>query len=650
MIKQSTIERITATARVDEVIDDFVTLRRRGVNMIGLCPFHDEKTPSFIVSPAKNIYKCFGCGRGGDSVRFMMEHESMTYPEALRYLAQKYNIEIEETQDTAEEKAIKDLKASYLIINEFARDYYQKQLFETNEGRAVGLSYFRERGYNEATIKKFHLGYIGDGRDDFTKYAVAKKFNLEFLKALGFTSKMGHDFFRSRVMFAIHNLSGKVIGFAGRTLSSSKKVPKYINSPETDIYNKRKILYGMYYAKSAIRKNDECILVEGYTDVITLHQHGLENVVASSGTSLTVEQISLIRRFTPNIKIIYDGDAAGIKASLRGLDLVLEQGLNVKLVPLPEGEDPDSFMKSMGLAGFSQFIQENEKDFLIFKTELLLDEAQDDPIKKSIVLKDIVVSLAKIKDSIKRQIYVQKCSGMMGIAEHLIISEINKVIRSEIKQRKAKIDREARHRESKFNDFVTPDRTSPVQSRLVTGDDYQERDILRVLICFGNEIFDSESGMTVAKFIFDHAGEYMAEANNDFYREVFDMIFRDYEQKGTINIDALKSNKDERIRNLTIDFLTTPYTYAKWEERGMYLHTQPLPEENFVRDATQAVKRLLLRKCDLVIKEAESKILELSSDPNQDHDEELAIYMEVHREATKERAAIAKDLGSVFLK
>lgn len=354
MITQKTIQEVMNTAKVEDVVGDFVNLRRRGVNLIGNCPFHDEKTPSFTVSPSKNIYKCFGCGKAGDPVRFIMDHEHISFPESIRFLAQKYRIEVEETEQTAQEIENKHIIDSYYIVNQFAKDYYTDVLFNRVEGKNIGLSYFKERGFREATIKKFQLGYATDDRDEFTKKAIDKKFNIEHLRTLGLTTKSDVDFFRARVMFTIHNISGKVVAFAGRTLSSDKKQPKYINSPESDIYNKRAVLYGLYFAKEAIRKQDECILVEGYTDVISLHQGGIENVVASSGTSLTKEQIRLVKRYTPNIKIIYDGDQAGIKAALRGLDLVLESDLNVKLVLLPDGHDPDSFLASQGSDAFNQ--------------------------------------------------------------------------------------------------------------------------------------------------------------------------------------------------------------------------------------------------------------------------------------------------------
>jgi len=651
MIKQSTIEQIMSTAKVEEVIEQFVNLKRRGVNMIGNCPFHDEKTPSFTVSPAKNIYKCFGCGKAGDPVRFIMDHEAMNYPEALRYLAGKYNIEIEETVNTAEEMAVKELTASYFIINEFAQQYFENALFNTNEGKSVGLSYFKERGYNESIIKKFQLGYTTGDKNDFTKTAIAKRYNAEYLKKLGLTSQYDNDFFRSRVMFTIHNLSGKVIAFAGRTLSQDKKTPKYINSPETDIYTKRKVLYGMYFAKQSIRKEDECIMVEGYTDVITLHQYGLENVVASSGTSLTVEQIGLVKRYTPNIKIIYDGDTAGVKAALRGLDLVLEQDMNVRLVLLPDGEDPDSYLKKVGIEAFRQYLTDNEEDFLFFKTNLLLKEAGDDPIRKTKVLKDIVQSIAKIPDMIKKSLYIKKCSAMMDISEEILVNETNKVIKANHKQQRMIAERNApKFDEDQFISKTT--QTNPSQTKqikqVVTGDDYQEKDILRILLTHGNLQYKQENSATVADFIFSNIKDDFENFDNELFKRMVLLAYEQHQSTGKIALETFTSSEDEHIRNLTIDFLASPYVYASWEEKGLFFQTQKAPEENQERDATQAVMRFHLRKYDKKVKLLEAKVKELS-EAEGDHPD-LLTYLRAYKKVVTDRAELAENLGSVFLK
>ncbi len=651
MIKQTTIEQIISTVKVEEVIEDFVNLKRRGVNMIGNCPFHDEKTPSFTVSPAKNIYKCFGCGKAGDSVRFMMDHDAMSYPEALRYLANKYNIEIEETVNTAEEKAVKELTSSYYIINDFAQSYFQNSLFNTNEGKSVGLSYFKDRGYNENIIKKFGLGFTTSDKNDFTKTAISKKYNVEFLKKLGLTSQYDNDFFRSRVMFTIHNLSGKVIAFAGRTLSQDKKTPKYINSPETDIYNKRKVLYGLYFAKQAIRKVDECIMVEGYTDVITLHQYGIDNAVASSGTSLTVEQINLVKRYTPNIKIIYDGDTAGVKAAMRGLDLVLEQDMNVRLVMLPDGEDPDSYLKKVGIEEFRKYLKEKEQDFLFFKTTLLLSEAGDDPIRKSKVLKDIVQSIAKIPDNIKKQLYIQKCSTMMGISEEILVGETNKVIRANQKQQKFKQKRNTPPiDDSAFISQPKQPRGTQIgqAKQIVTGDDYQEKDVLRVLISHGNQLLNEDSDLLVCSFIIDNVKDEIQHFDNELIKSMFNMAIKQFESNGKIDINAFVTSEDETIRNMAIDFLADPYVYASWEEKGLQFQTQKDPENNQEKDAIQSIKRFLFRKQGKRIKQLEAKIKELSLTPGSET--ELVRYIKAYKIVQSQRTKMAEELGSVFLK
>ncbi|HKI89565.1 MAG TPA: DNA primase, partial [Draconibacterium sp.] len=375
VIDHATIERILDAAEITDVVSDFVTLRKRGVNMLGLCPFHNEKTPSFTVSPAKGIFKCFGCGKGGNSVNFIMEHENLSYPEALKWLAKKYHIDVVEEEETEEQKQLKDERESLMIVSGFAQKFFTRYLWEENEGRTIGLSYFRERSFRDDILKKFEVGFAPDGKTPFTEAAQKQGYKIDFLEKTGLTIVRDdwiRDRFAGRVMFPIHNLAGRVIAFGGRILKEDKKTAKYLNSPESEIYHKSKVLYGIFQAKREITRNEKCYLVEGYTDVLSMHQAGIENVVASSGTALTTDQIRLIKRFTPNITIIYDGDEAGIKASLRGIDLVLEEGMNVKVLLLPEGEDPDSFAKKMGASAYLKYIQENETDFIQFKTRLLL--------------------------------------------------------------------------------------------------------------------------------------------------------------------------------------------------------------------------------------------------------------------------------------
>ena len=431
MIDQPTIDRILDAANIVDVVSEFVTLRKRGINYVGLCPFHTDKTPSFYVSPAKNICKCFACGEGGTAVHFIMKHEQLNYFDALRYLAKKYNIEIQERELTDKEKQRKSDRESMLIVNSWAQQYFTTQLYEHVEGKTVGLRYFAERGFREDTIRKFQLGYSLDKRDALYKEATKNGYKKEFLEKTGLVIAYDNggvnDRFRGRVIFPVHTLSGKVVAFGGRVLKKDEKTAKYVNSPESEIYHKSNELYGIYFAKQAIVKEDRCFLVEGYTDVISMHQAGIENVVASSGTALTQGQIRLIHRFTSNITVLYDGDAASIKAALRGIDLLLEDGMNVKVVLLPDGEDPDSFARKHNASQFSEFIKQSETDFIRFKTRLLLDDAGTDPIKRSALITDIIRTVAIIPDNIARSIYIRECSAMMEIDEQVLLNEVNKI-------------------------------------------------------------------------------------------------------------------------------------------------------------------------------------------------------------------------------
>jgi DNA primase len=647
MITQKTINDVMTTARIEDVVSDFVNLRRRGVNLIGNCPFHDEKTPSFNVSPTRNIYKCFGCGKGGDSVRFIIEHEKMSFPDAIRFLAEKYNIVIKETENTAEQKEQKLVTDSLYIVNDFARDHFVNTLFERTEGRQIGMSYFKERGFLDGTIKKFQLGYATDERDDFTRKAIDKKYNIDILHALGLVSKNDIDFFRSRVMFTIHNVSGKVVAFAGRTLSADKKIPKYVNSPESEIYNKRAVLYGLYFAKEAIRKNEECIIVEGYTDVITLHQGGIENVVAASGTSLTVEQIKLIKRFTPNIKIIFDGDPAGIKAALRGLDLVLEADMNVKLVLLPENEDPDSFLAKRGPQGFQEYLSENEEDFLFFKTKLLLNEVGNDPIKKTLAIKDIVGSIAKIPDTFKRTLYIRQCSGMLELAENILIDEVNKLIKADQKNKRLHLS----------DNNYDPDRdseewlkssirlSSNEQPVYIINDAYQERAVCDILINFGEKIYDETQNITVAAYILENVTELLDGFDIPLYAKIIRDSIEAIAAEKPLNHQYFTSHIDVEIQNFAIDVLTSPYVYANWARKEITLQTQKFPEENYVRDSTNAMQRLQFCKSRMTIKSLKEK-LDSATKEYKESDEYL-IDIKVLQVLIQQRNELAGILGTV---
>lgn len=431
MIDQVTIERILDAAEITEVVSDFVVLKKRGVNYLGLCPFHNEKTPSFTVSPSKGIFKCFGCGKGGTAVNFIMEHESLTYPEALKYLARKFHIDVVEKEESEEEKQQKDDRESMMIVSGFAQKYFSRYLWEEPEGRQVGLSYFRERGFRDDIIRKFELGYCPDGKSTFTEAAQKEGYRMEYLEKTGLTIRREEwirDRFGGRVMFPIHNIAGRVTGFGGRILISKPDTAKYLNSPESEIYHKSRIVYGIFHAKREIARADKCFLVEGYTDVLSLHQSGIENVVASSGTALTHDQIRLIRRFSSNITILYDGDEAGIKASLRGIDLVLEEGMNVKVLLLPQGEDPDSFARKHSSSELLKFISENETDFIRFKTTLLLREAGSDPMARARLISEVIRSVAVIPDPVARSVYIRECSRQLDVEEALLYSEVRKIL------------------------------------------------------------------------------------------------------------------------------------------------------------------------------------------------------------------------------
>jgi DNA primase len=645
MITNKSINEVISAAKIEEVVQDFVNLKRRGVNFIGNCPFHDEKTPSFNVNPTRNIYKCFGCGVGGDPVKFIMEHEKLSFYETIKYLGNKYRIEIEETENTSEEKEAKQLQDSLYIVNDFAKDFFQNNIWNRQEGKAIGLSYFKERGYREATIQKWNLGFALDSKDELTQAAIQKKYNIENLRACGLTTSVDADFFRSRVMFTIHNISGKVVAFAGRTLLQDKKIPKYINSPESAIYSKRTVLYGLYFAKDSIRKLDECILVEGYTDVISLHQAGIDNVVAASGTSLTMEQIRLIKRFTSNIKMIFDGDAAGVKAALRGMDLVIEADMNVKLVMLPNKEDPDSYLSSVGPQKFSEYLDTNSEDFVLFKTKTLLQDVGDDPIKKAGVIKDIVSSIAKIPDAFKRTVYIRHCASLLELAEDILITETNKLIRTAQKNKAlSQSQTDETHPDANSEHWLIPTtKLSKENPIILFNDAFVERDICRILLNFGNEFYDKENGILIKDFIIVNVEDFI----NDFHIALYRKIIEAYMTHKDIDQNYFIRHDDEEIQQFAINILSTPYTYADWEKREMFLQTQVMPEINFINDSTSAILRFQLRKAKTVIKSLEAKLA--SEDISYRESEDFSIDLKVMQELIKERNLLAEKLGTVIL-
>ena len=634
MINPQTIDSILETAQIEEVVGDFVDLKKRGVNLIGLCPFHNEKTPSFTVSPSKGIFKCFGCGQAGNSVKFLMEHEHYSYPEALRYLAKKYNIEIEETAQDKEAALIEDQRESFYIITNFAQKYYQDNLFENEDGRAIGLSYFKERGFREDIIKKFQLGFSLDEYSAFTDKALQLGYQAEYLQALGLTSEKNgkyYDFFRGRVLFTIHNLSGKVIAFAGRTLSKEKNIPKYINSPETPIYNKSKVLYGMHFAKNAIRQQNECFLVEGYTDVISLHQNGIENVVASSGTSLTIEQIRLIKRYTPNITILYDGDLAGIKAATRGLDLVLEEGLNVKIVMLPENEDPDSFIRLVGATEFKAFVKDKGKDFIFFKVGTMVEETRHDPVKKTELIQDIVQTISKIPDPIKRSLYIRECSQIMSVSEQLLINEVNKATRQKLQKNAPK--EEIQILQDQYTEAL------PKQEKPQSSTEYQERDIVRLLLEYGDK--EMEDGLTVTEFILSELNDF--EFENPLYQQISDIFHEQLEQGVVPEQKFFVNHPDPVIATNAINLVTDAYEISKnWEKK----HEIVIPDRgaNFKKDVQSAILRLQLKRVNGYIKR---NIDEMRATKN---DDELRKLMTVRVELDRMKSTLADKLNTVIIK
>jgi len=585
MIPKETIDNIFESAHIEEVVGDYVVLKKRGANMLGLCPFHDEKTPSFTVSPAKGIYKCFGCGKGGNSVNFVMDHEHFSYPEALRHLAKRFGIEVEEEEMSPEQQQEYNERESLYIVSQFAEDYFVKQLHESEEGQAIGLSYFKERGFTEETIKKFKLGYSPDSWEAFSDAAKSAGYKEEYLKATGLSKEKNgklFDGYKGRVIFPIHNLSGRPIGFGGRTLKTDKRTPKYINSPECEIYNKRKVLYGIFYARKGIAQDDNCYLVEGYTDVISMHQAGVENVVASSGTSLTPDQIRLISRYTKNITILFDGDTAGIKASFRGIDLILEEGMNVKVVLFPEGADPDSYAKSHTTEQLKEFIEGNAKDFLVFKTDLLLSDTEGDPIKKAALIREIVASIAIIPDFITRSVYVKECSAILDIPEEALINELNKTRKNQLNKRKP--GRAPHPDEPPFFDpgeqslSPTP---APRQGESKSTVSYQELDLVRVLLLHGPKVVSVqvlneqdeqvEQEVRIADFIISEILGDQLEMEDALHGKIVAAFVEAQEQGEVMEGKKLVNHEDEAIRELCTELLSDRHELHNWEKRDIFV-------------------------------------------------------------------------------
>ena len=634
MIDHATIERILDSAEITDVVSDFVTLRKRGVNMLGLCPFHNEKTPSFTVSPAKGIFKCFGCGKGGNSVNFIMEHENLTYPEALKWLAKKYNIDVIEQEDTEEEKQLKDERESLMIVSSFAQKYFTRFLWEENEGRTIGLSYFRERSFRDDILKKFEVGFAPDGKTPFTDAAQKEGYKIEFLEKTGLTIKRDdwlRDRFAGRVIFPIHNIAGRVIAFGGRILKEDKNTAKYLNSPESEIYHKSKVLYGIFQAKREITKTDRCYLVEGYTDVISMHQAGIENVVASSGTALTVDQIRLIKRFTSNITIIYDGDEAGIKASLRGIDLVLEEGMNVKVLLLPNGEDPDSFAKKMGASGYHDYIQKNETDFIQFKTKLLLKETDNDPVARARLISDVIRSVAVIPDNITRSVYIRECSKLLNVNEEVLYTEVRK-------QKRKQSDDNARSEIRETARKPVTGQTEKSVSKSAGEFIEEELVFLRFLMKYCNTpLFEEENEDTnqvefwsVAKYMIYELEKDDLISENVLFQKIFDEVKANLE---TPDFDPWKYfvyHTDGEISKLTTDLLSEKFIESNiWKKGGGFTESE---EEIIDWLIPKIIYEYKARKISLMLPQIEEEIS--AAYKNNDFDkviEEQSKYMNLKR-------------------
>jgi DNA primase len=592
LIPKFTIDKIIDAARVEDVIGDFITLKKRGANLLGLCPFHGEKSPSFTVSPAKGIYKCFGCGKSGTAVNFIMDHESLSYPEALKYLANKYGLEVIEKEVSVEEKAQQNEKESLYIVMQYAQKYFTDLLLNDDMGRSVGLGYFVERGFTQTIIDKFQLGYSSEERRKFSETAVKNGYKPEYLVKTGMSILSNNhvegtpitvseifDRYTGRVMFPIHNISGKVIGFGGRILISDKKLAKYINSPQTDIYDKSKTLYGLFQAKKQIVQDDNCYLVEGYTDVISMHQSGIENVVASSGTSLTVDQIKLIHRFTKNITILYDGDVAGIKASFRGIDLILEEGMNVRVLLFPDGDDPDSYSKKVTNEEFKEFIKNNSKDFISFKTSLLYKEVENDPIRRAELIKDIVESISVIPDAINRSVYVKECSKIMDISEQILQIEINKLIRKKAGKQSTK---DNNHPQENYGGHEAPpeelfEEQTPAPDPVL---DHEEKELLRMMMQYGNVLVDVEAEdtdmvsqsfqLTVCEFVIFELWRDDLQFINPVYQMVLDEFQHELESGNIPTMQTFTHHSNPAISQVAIDFASFAESVSpQWEKFGV---------------------------------------------------------------------------------
>ncbi len=668
LIHKEDIDKIFEAARVEEVVGDYVTLKKRGVNLTGLCPFHDEKTPSFYVSPVKGIYKCFGCGKGGHAINFVMEKELMSYPDALRHLAKKYNIHIVEEEQSPEQLQSQNDRESLFVVSSFAQKNFSENLYDTDEGKSIGLGYFKERGFREDIIQKFQLGYCLTNRSAFTDLAVKTGYKSEYLVKAGLTLEYKNenlsssnedaeipasiekaaskllDRFWGRVMFPIHNATGRVIAFGGRTLRTDKKTAKYINSPETDIYHKSDVLYGIFFAKKEIIAQDNCFLVEGYTDVISMHQSGIENVVASSGTSLTVGQIKLIRRFTNNITILYDGDSAGIKASFRGIDLILEEGMNVKVLLFPDGEDPDSYSKRVSSEELKTFVKNNSKDFISFKTNLLMGDVQNDPIKKAGLIKEIVESIALIPEAIYRSVYVKECSRIMDMEEQILLSELNKI-------RSKKFNEKSNSHNTSVpantgSDVVEALQIEEKKQLLDASAEHQERDIIRLLLNYEGEEMDEKNQpvqieIPLAALAIHELQHDNIVFENALYNSIYNEFVQHLDKEKVPDYNYFISHENTAISYLTVDLISSPYFLSNWEQHSIYT---TMEEDVLKKSLYHAVYALKSRRLEMMIHDIQKRLKENPPD------EEMMTLMQTQQQLLKTKKELNVLLGRIVVK
>ena len=654
MIPRETINQIIETARIEDVVGEFVTLRKRGSNLIGICPFHKEKTPSFNVNPARNIFKCFGCGKAGDAVRFIMEHEHYSYPEALRYLAKKYGIKIEEREQSPEELAAQNERERMFNINSFAQEYFSNIMMTSDEGQSVGLAYFHERGFRDAIINRFQLGYCPNSGSAFTDYAIQHGYDKDLLIKVGLTGSYEdriYDRYQGRVIFPIHNLTGKVIGFGGRILTKEKTKAKYVNSPESEIYNKSQTLYGIFFARNEISRLDNCILVEGYADVLSMHQAGIENVVASSGTSLTTEQIRMISRYTKNITMLYDGDAAGIHAALRGTNMILEEGMNVRIVVLPPEDDPDTFVQNNPIEYVTKYLTDNAKDFIGFKTNLLLKDAQNDPIKRASVIKDIVETIAVIPDPIYRATYIKECSRTLEMPEQTLTNEVNKILRAKLRKQLGldpKQDSQLTYQEYQTyqpQQQVEPESSTPIGF-------FQEQELVKLLLSHGSENIEleekDEDGKVINTYITTIASAIVDDLKNDgllfrdeTHKKIFDAFDRGLDTGILPTAHDFTSSEDKDVAGLAADLLSTQYKLDDWQRHRIVVKT----EDDVLK---KTVLSSILRFKDMVIEDRRAAVvkeLQSCTDP----DDQLML-LQKKKKLDDIRLKINHDLGIVITK